>query len=283
VDTAIRPFGDLLRQWRQRRRFSQLDLATDADISTRHLSFLETGRAQPSRDMALRLADRLDVPLRERNHLLLAAGFAPVYPERSLDAPQMRPARDVLDAVLAGHQPNPALVVDRRWNMLMANPAAGLFLEGAAPELVQPPVNVLRLTLHPDGLAGRLANLDEVRAHLLHRLAREASFTADADLAALHEELSDHGPPSDGGTTHDPAREIALPVRIRDGERMLNLLSTITTFGTALDVVLAELTIEAFYPADPQTAEALRQRSARRDRGLVSRRDDRSGHGSVTK
>lgn len=262
MDTATRPFGDLLRQWRQRRRFSQLDLATDAGISARHLSFLETGRAQPSRDMALRLADRLDVPPRERNHLLLAAGFAPVYPERSLDSPQMRPARDVLDAVLAGHQPHPALVVDRRWNLLMANPAADLFLEGAAPELVRPPVNVLRLALHPDGLARRLANLDEVRDHLLHRLGGEASFTADAELAALHEELSGYAPPRGAGRPHDPTREIALPVRIRDGGRVLNFLSTITTFGTALDVVLAELTVEAFYPADPQTAEALRRRSA---------------------
>ncbi|ONI92559.1 transcriptional regulator [Saccharothrix sp. ALI-22-I] len=250
-------FGDLLRQWRQRRRLSQLDLAIDAEISARHLSFLETGRAQPSRAMTLLLADRLDVPLRERNHLLLAAGYAPVHPERSLDDPQMSPARAVLDAFLAGHEPNPALVVDRQWNLLLANQAAGLFLEGAAPELIEPPINVLRLTLHPDGLARRLANLDEVRDHLLHRLAREAAFTGDPELAALHEELSGYGPTR---TSPDPVHEIALPIRIRDGEQVLNFLSTITTFGTALDVVLAELTIEAFYPADPRTADALLRR-----------------------
>lgn len=264
MDTAIRPFGDLLRHWRRQRRYSQLELAVEAGISARHLSFLETGRARPSRDMALRLADRLDVPLRERNHLLLAAGYAPVHPERSLDSPRMRPARDVLDAVLTGHQPNPALVVDRRWDLLLANPAADLLLEGAAPELLRPPVNVLRLALHPHGLAPRLVNLDEVRDHLLQRLAREASYTADTDLADLHRELSRYGAArtSSDGARHDPTHEIALPIRIRDGERVLSFLSTITTFGTALDVVLAELTVEAFYPADAGTAQALRQRSA---------------------
>jgi transcriptional regulator with XRE-family HTH domain len=253
--SADRPaFGALLRQWRQRRRVSQLDLAIAADVSARHVSFLETGRSKPSREMVLRLAERLEVPLRERNPLLLAAGYAPSYPARSLDDAAMTPVRAAVDAILAGYEPYPAVVVDRGWNLVAANASAALFTGLAPQRLLVPPVNVLRLSLHPDGLAGRIANLAEWRGHVLGRLAREAAASADPGLAALHAELAAYP----GGTAPAPEQAVAVPLRLRVDGRELAFLSTVTTFGTALDVTLAELSIEAFLPADAATAAALR-------------------------
>lgn len=258
--TPTRPVGDLLRDWRRRRRLSQLELAVETGISTRHLSFLETGRSRPSREMVLRLTERLDVPLRERNGVLMAAGFAPVYRERSIDAPEMRPARLALNRVLDGHEPYPALVVDRTWNLLMANEPAMLFLENVDDDLVRPPVNIHRLALHPRGLAARVVNLPEVRGHLIERMARQVALTGDPDLAALHEETKAYGDGDDA--PYEPSHDIALPTRLRFGDRVLSFFSTVTTFGTAADVTLAELAIEAFYPADDETAEYLRERAA---------------------
>src|SRR5439155_20488363 len=242
------------------RRLSQLDLALEAGVSARHLSFVETGRSRPSAEMVLHLAEELDVPLRDRNQLLLAAGYAPAYGQRGLDEPEMGPVRDALDAVLRGHEPYPALVVDRHWGMVAANGAVQRLLESVAPELLEPPVNVLRVSLHPDGMAPRIANLAEWRAHLLERLGREAVSTGDPALAALYEELSalpGAGPPG----PYDPAAgDIAVPLRLRSDGGVLSFISTITTFGTATDVTLAELSIESFFPADAVTAEALRPR-----------------------
>jgi transcriptional regulator with XRE-family HTH domain len=255
VTAVDRPaFGALLRQWRQRRRVSQLDLAIAADVSARHVSFLETGRSRPSREMVLRLAERLEVPLRDRNPLLLAAGFAPSYPARPLDDATMAPARAAIDAILAGYGPYPAVVVDRGWDLVAANASATLFTGLASGPLLAPPVNVLRLSLHPDGLAGRIANLAEWRGHVLGRLAREAAASADPGLAALHAELAAYP----GGTAPAPEQAVAVPLRLRVADGELAFLSTVTTFGTALDITLAELSIEAFLPADAATAAALR-------------------------
>src|SRR5215212_2567232 len=184
-----RPIGDLLREWRERRRLSQLALALEAEVSTRHLSFLETGRARPSREMVLRLSERLEVPLRERNRMLLAAGFAPAYPERDLDDPALSVARAAIDRVLAGHEPFPALAVDRHWTLAAANRVVPALLTGVAPELLRPPINVLRLSLHPDGLAAQIANYLEWRDHLLARLSRQVELTADPRLSDLLQEL----------------------------------------------------------------------------------------------
>jgi transcriptional regulator with XRE-family HTH domain len=260
--TTTRPVGDLLRDWRRRRRLSQLELSNEAGISTRHLSFVETGRSRPSRDMVLRLTERLDVPLRERNGLLMAAGFAPVYRERSIDSPEMRPARQALNKVLDGHEPYPALVVDRSWNLLMANEAAMLFLENVPEELVRPPINIHRLALHPRGLAARVVNLPEVRGHLIARMARQVALTGDEELRALHEETRAYGKDEDDAP-HEPSHDIVLPTLLRYGDRVLGFFSTVTTFGTAADVTLSELAIEAFFPADDETAEFLRARAAR--------------------
>jgi transcriptional regulator with XRE-family HTH domain len=250
--------GPLLKEWRRRRHMSQLDLALEADVSARHLSFIETGRSRPSADMVLHLAERLDVPLRDRNQLLLAAGFAPFYGQRGLDEPELEPVRTALERVLAGHEPNPALVVDRHWGLVAANAGVAMLIEGAAQHLLEPPVNVLRLSLHPDGVAPRIANLAEWRAHLLDRLGREAVTSGDPALAALHEELA--GYPSDE-PAHSPDLEagaIAVPLRIRHDGRELSFISTVTTFGTALDVTVSELSIESFFPADATTAEVVR-------------------------
>jgi transcriptional regulator with XRE-family HTH domain len=253
------PLGTLLRQWRGRRRMSQLDLALEAGVSARHLSFLETGRSRPSREMVLHLAEQLDVPLRDRNQLLLAAGFAPVYGERRLDAPELEPVRDAIGLVLEGHEPYPAVVVDRWWNLVTANRGVALFAAGAAPELLEPPVNVLRLALHPRGTAGWIANLGEFRAHLLDRLRRHVALTADARLAALYDEVAAY--PAPAGEHGPHASEIAVPLRLRapEGGPELRLFSTIATFGTAIDITVAELAIEAFFPADAETGTALRE------------------------
>ncbi len=236
---------------------SQLDLASEAGISTRHLSFVETGRAQPSREMLLHLAERLEVPLRDRNVLLVAAGFAPRFAERPLDDDAMRPARRAVELILAGHEPHPAIAVDRHWQLVSANRAVPPLLAGAARVLLQPPVNVLRLSLHPDGLAPRILNLAEWRAHLLARLRRQIELTADDTLIALLAELVSYpggvssSPPADHG-------DIAVPLRLATRSGVLSLLGTTTVFGTPVDVTLSELALETFFPADTATAEMLR-------------------------
>jgi transcriptional regulator with XRE-family HTH domain len=252
--------GPLLREWRLRRRLSQLELANEAEVSARHLSFVENGRSKPSRELVLHLAEHLDVPLRERNALLLAAGYAPVYRERSLDDEEMDPVRDALDRVLSGHEPYPAVIVDRRWDLVAANETAlRLFTAGVAPHLVEPPVNAYRLGLHPEGLAPRVRNMGEYSHHLLTRLQREVVMSGDPDLEALLEEVRGypdlaHPNPVDA----DPARMVLLPMDFTtvEGER-LSFFSTIATFGTALDVTVAELSIEAFFPADDHTRSVL--------------------------
>jgi transcriptional regulator with XRE-family HTH domain len=261
ADIATLPtVGALLRDWRTRRHLSQLGLALEAGVSARHLSFLETGRAQPSQEMVLRLADQLDVPLRERNRMLLAAGYAPAFGERQLGAPELGPVREAIDQILRGHEPYPALVVDRHWEMVAANSALALMVEGVAPHLLEPPVNVLRVSLHPEGAAPRIVNLRQWRAHLLERLGRQAVATGDPALAALHEELS--GYPGPEAPAHTPGPEIAVPLRIRSGEQVLSFISTIATFGTATEVTVSELAIESFFPADAETAAALHERAA---------------------
>ncbi len=254
------PFGDILRQWRQRRALSQLALSVDAEISQRHLSFLESGRSAPSREMVLRLAEQLDVPLRERNLMLSAAGFAPVYRERSAGDPDMAAARRAVSAILTAHEPVPALAVDRHWTLAEANGAVGPLLSGVASKLLAAPANVLRLSLHPDGLARRIENYREWRAHILARLDRQIELTADAVLAGLRDELAAYPVPAGsrpwrGGAPAVSA--IAIPLVLYSGAARLSFLSTTTVFGTALDIALAELSLEAFYPADASTAAAL--------------------------
>lgn len=258
--TAARPdagVGVLLKGWRQRRRRSQLKLSSESGISTRHLSFVETGRSRPSRDMVLRIADQLEVPLRERNTLLLAAGYAPAYDERTLEDDDMTAIREALDLILTGYQPFPALVVDREWNLVQANEAVAPLLADVAPHLLEGPVNVLRLSLHPEGMSSCIVNLAEWRGHLLDRLAREYSVTGSEATKALHDELLDYP----GGLEHaSPDGRIAVPMRLRTEAGELSFISTVTTFGTAVDISVSELTVEAFLPADAVTAAALRNR-----------------------
>ncbi|CAN5364519.1 helix-turn-helix transcriptional regulator [soil metagenome] len=273
--------GSMLRDWRQRRRLSQLDLSVDADISTRHLSFLETGRSAPSREMVLRLAERLDVPLRERNSLLAAAGYASLYPERPLADPSLSAARRAVDMVLKGHEPYPALAIDRHWNMVTANSAVTPLLAGVKEEsLLRAPVNVLRLTLHPQGLAPAIVNWAQWRGHLLERVHRQVEASGDAVLVALHEELSAYPqPPMEIGALSGSARGgandatpasaasisspdfdgIAVPFQLRTELGVLSFFSTTMTFGTPVDVTLSELAIESFFPADDATAAAFRR------------------------
>ena len=258
--SAALTFGTQLRGWRQRRRLSQLDLAVDAEVSTRHLSFVETGRAMPSREMVLRLANRLDVPLRERNGLLAAAGFAPMYAERSLDDPALRAAREAVEQILKAHEPYPALAVDRHWNMVSHNAAvAPLFALGIAPELLAPPVNVLRLSLHPQGLAPHIVNLAQWREHLLERVQHQVAVGGDTTLAALLAELTAYPAPSPDAA-HAPlaANAIIVPLVLDTPMGRLSLISTMTVFGTPTEITLSELALETFFPADAQTAAALR-------------------------
>jgi transcriptional regulator with XRE-family HTH domain len=256
--------GALIREWRQRRRLSQLDLALDAEISQRHLSFIESGRARPSRGMVLRLAEQMDVPLRQRNRLLMAAGYAPSFGERELDDPALKPALAAVEQVLKGHEPFPAMAVDKGWNMLRANASLGPFLEGIDdPALLEPPVNVLRLSLHPKGLAPRIANLGEWRTHLLERLRLQIENSGDSGLQALEKELTSYpGPATPEPHEPDAALNIAVPLRVRMGDQVLSFISTITVFGTPLDVTLSELAIESFFPADAETGDYLRQLAA---------------------
>ncbi|MGF6964736.1 transcriptional regulator with XRE-family HTH domain [Paraburkholderia sp. WC7.3g] len=260
--TATRAVGDLLREWRQRRRMSQLLLATEADISTRHLSFVESGRALPSREMVMHLAERLDVPLRARNALLVAAGYAPLFRERPLSDPQLAAAREAVELVLNGHEPYPALAIDRHWTIVATNNAIAPLLSGASPELLKPPVNALRLSLHPQGIAASIVNWHAWREHVLARLQRQIDVSGDDTLSALRDELAAYpAPPDADATTPDDAalNQIAVPLRLRTPLGVLSFFSTTTVFGTPVDVTLSELAIEAFFPADQQTAAALRE------------------------
>jgi transcriptional regulator with XRE-family HTH domain len=263
ISASHAPVGELLRRWRERRRLSQLALAAEVDVSARHVSFLETGRARPSREMLLRLAEHLEIPLRERNALLVAAGYAPAYPERGLDDPALQVARQAVDLVLAGHKPYPAHAVDRHWTVVATNHIARPLLTGVAPALLQAPLNVLRLSLHPEGLAPRIVNLAQWRAHILHRLRQQVESSAEPTLAALLTELAGYpGPGNEGADV--PLRDlyesrVVVPLRLRTEWGLMTFFSTITIFGTPVDVTLSELAIEAFFPADPGTAETLRR------------------------
>ncbi|HEX6570307.1 MAG TPA: helix-turn-helix transcriptional regulator [Acidimicrobiales bacterium] len=255
--------GDLLRDWRQRRRLSQLDLAGEAAVSARHLSFVETGRSKPSRELVLHLAERLEVPLRERNALLLAAGYAPRYDRTSLDAAEMAPVREALDTILAGHQPFPAVVVDRHWDLVTANDSAlDVLTEGVAGHLLAPPANALRVSLHPEGLAPRIENLTEWAAHLVDRLRREAETYGDPQLVELHDELCGYPGVAGSAAPGDRASRLFVPLVLRQGDGRLSFFSTLATFGTARDITVEELAIESFFPADEETAAALRARWA---------------------
>src|SRR5262245_9859056 len=262
IGVQTQPVGNLLRKWRERRRLSQLDLACEAEISTRHLSFLETGRSLPSREMVLRLAERLDVPLRERNALLVAAGFAPAFPERPLDDPALQSARKAVDLVLAGHEPYPALAIDRHWTLIASNNAVPPLLAGVDPSLLRPPVNALRLSLHPAGLAPRIANLAEWRSHLLARLRRQIEVTADTVLEELLSELCAYPAPSPAADVENSDSGeyagVSVHFRLVTGPGVTQFVRQQTHFGTPVDVTLSELALESFFPADAATAKALR-------------------------
>ena len=268
---AGRPVGDLIREWRQRRRMSQLVLATEAQISTRHLSFVESGRAQPSREMLMHLAEQLDVPLRARNALFVAAGYAPLYAERALSDPQLDAARHAVQLVLRGHEPYPALAIDRHWTMVAANGALAPLVARAAPHLLEPPVNVMRLSLHPEGLAPHIVDWAGWRAHALQRLERQAQASGDPTLTALTEELAAYPAPTGADAqpgrhreSEPPLADVVVPFSLRTDIGVLSFFSTTTVFGSPVDVTLSELAIEAFFPADAATAEALRVYRAKR-------------------
>jgi transcriptional regulator with XRE-family HTH domain len=257
-DIAQQPVGVILRTWRERRRLSQLQLAMQAEISARHLSFIETSRSKPSREMLVHLSEQLEVPLRERNHMLLAAGYAPAYPQSPLASPGMTPVRNAIDSIM--QIPYPTAIVDRRWNLVQMNDATAIFTEDVDAELLQPPVNTLRVALHPRGFAPRIVNFAEWSAHLLDRLRREAQFSGDPELIALYEELRGYAGNGEVDVTDGLPSEIALTLRVRVRDRELAFFSTIATFGSPVDVTVAELMVETFFPADAQTAEALSQR-----------------------
>ncbi|RZJ15588.1 MAG: XRE family transcriptional regulator [Acidovorax sp.] len=255
-------FGDHLRTWRQQRHLSQLELADEADISTRHVSFMETGRTNPSRDMVLRLCERLAVPLRERNALLVAAGYAPMYRERALDDPALAAARQAVELVLKGHEPCPAIALDRCWNVVATNRAAHALLAAHVnPALLAPPINVFRLSLHPEGLAPRIANLAQWRAHLFERLRQQIQATADPALIALQAELREYPAPAEANALvlAGEMLGVVMPFCFESVHGMLSLISTTTIFGTPVDVTLQELAVESFFPADEFTAQVLRK------------------------
>lgn len=247
--------GKLIREWRTRRNLSQMALASDSAVSTRYLSFIETGRARPSREMVLHLAEQLDVPLRERNRLLLSAGYAPFFAQRSLEDEDMTPVREALDRFLDAHRPYPALIVDGHWNMVAANDGIDLLTRGVAPELLEAPANVFRIALHPDGMAPRILNFDEWSGHLISRVRRQAALTGDPEMIELYEELSSYP-----GVSLEHIVDTAAPLllhRLQLADQELSFFSTVTTFGTATDVTLSELSLEAFYPADDATKRTL--------------------------
>jgi transcriptional regulator with XRE-family HTH domain len=253
--------GTLLRSWRQRQGRTQFDVALEAGISPRHLSFIETGRANPSAEMVLLISEHLEVPLRERNQMLLAAGFAPAFPELPIEDPEMAPVREALDAILGLHDPNPAIVVDRNWTMVRANLSMAALTQWVAPELMQWPINVMRVGLHPLGLAAMTKNIDEVRAYFIGRLRRQAATTGDPDLAALLQEVEgypgeearpDPASAAAAGNILTPMMEVDVP-----GVGQLDFFFTVATFGTATEVTTSELSIEMSFPANAATAAAL--------------------------
>lgn len=262
IAPADRSVGNHIRNWRQRRRLSQLDFALDVGISQKHLSFIESGRSSPSREMVLRLAEHLNVPLRERNIMLLAAGYAPVFPERALNDPALGAARAAIDLVLKAHEPFPAIAIDRHWTLMAANAVVPVLLELVADKsLLAPPVNVLRLSLAPGGLAPHIVNLPEWRTHLLTRLRHQIEITADPVLEALLKDLQAYpvpaSPVTDSAGSADLAG-IAVPFRLKTSGAIMSFLSTTTVFGTPVDITLSELALETFFPADASTADALR-------------------------
>ncbi|WP_194833310.1 helix-turn-helix domain-containing protein [Nocardia sp. XZ_19_369] len=248
--------GDLLRHWRLERRLSQLELAGRSDTSARHLSFIETGRAKPSRAMLVHLSEHLEIPLRERNRLLLAAGYAPVYAEPALDAPAMDAVRSAMSQILTGHQPYPALAIDQSWTMIDANSGVTLLLDGIDPALLTPPINALRLSLHPDGMAGQIVNLAEWRGHLFARLSRQIEVTGSPELVELRDELRTYPGGEVDPALPDPDQSV-VPLRLlRDGHE-LSFISITSVFGTPMNVTVAELAIESFFPADEDTMKRL--------------------------
>lgn len=252
--------GPLLRAWRERRRVSQLELALRADSSARHISFVETGRSRPSEEMVLRLAEHLDVPVRERNSLLLAAGYAPRYPETPLDDPALGALREGLERLIQGYEPYPALVVDATYTVVAANRGITMLLDGVPESLLQPPLNAMRLTLHPEGIAPRIRNLGEWRGHLLTQMERQIALHRSEPLRALYEEVAAYPAPEavdDGEQPADSVPYFALPMRIEHDGRVLSFVSSISTFNTPMDVTVSELAIETFLPADPATAKYL--------------------------
>lgn len=254
-------FGNTLKAWRKQRRLSQLDLAGDADISTRHLSFLETGRSKPSRDMILHLAECLDVPLRERNGLLVSGGFAPIYAEHDFAGDGAFAIRNAVDQILSAHEPYPALAMDRHWNMVAANRIVPMMLGGIDAGLLLPPINLLRLSLHPRGLAPRVANFTQWRDHLLDRLRRQIEVTADPELAGLYDEAKRYHPPKslaeDKDSGEDAINSLIVPLVLKTDTGILRFISTTTVFGTPVEVTLSELAIETLLPADEATTQAL--------------------------
>ncbi|MEU5593083.1 helix-turn-helix transcriptional regulator [Streptomyces sp. NPDC020298] len=271
VIPADKGVGPLLRSWRERRRISQLELALRADSSARHISFVETGRSRPSEEMVLRLAEHLDVPVRERNALLLAAGYAPHYPETPLNGPGLDALRDGMERLIGGYEPYPALVVDATYTVVVANRGIAMLLDGVPESLLAPAPNAMRLTLHPEGLAPRIRNLREWRGHLLHQMERQIALHRSDALRALYEEVAAYPVPEEGhevghaeghaeghaGEPADPVAYFALPMRIEHEGRILSFVSSISTFNTPMDVTVAELAIETFLPADPATAKYL--------------------------
>ncbi|MEZ5702364.1 MAG: helix-turn-helix transcriptional regulator [Burkholderiaceae bacterium] len=257
--------GDHLRHWRQQRRLSQQDLALDAGLSTRHLSCVETGKASPSREVVLRLCERLAVPLRERNDWLTAAGYAPMYREHRLDDPQLLAAREAVQHILNGHEPWPAVAFDRHWNLVLSNRTVAPLLTGVAPDLLEPPVNLLRVSLHPAGLAPRIANLHQWREHLFARLQQQIQATGDTSLARLLQELKAYPdqPPEHIQRIAGEHAGVLMPLLVHTPAGLLHLISTTTVFGSPSDITLQELALETFFPGDAGTAQALRALAAR--------------------
>jgi transcriptional regulator with XRE-family HTH domain len=259
VTPADQGVGPLLRAWRERRRVSQLELALRADSSARHISFIETGRSRPSEEMVLRLAEHLDVPVRERNALLLAAGYAPHYPETPLDSPELETLREGMERLIQGYEPYPALVVDAMYDVVAANRGVVMLMEGVPEHLLEPPLNVMRLTLHPEGLAPRIRNLHEWRGHLLAQMERQIALHRSGPLRALYEEVAAY-PVPETAADREPAVPVpyfALPMQIEHEGRVLSFISSISTFNTPMDVTVAELAIETLLPADPATVKYL--------------------------
>ena len=252
-------FGNQLRDWRQRRRLSQLDLAAEAELSTRHLSFVETGRSKPSREMVLKLSEALELPLRNRNSLLIAAGYAPSFPERPLNDGRQADARALVQRILDAHMPFPALAVDRHWHLIAHNKSALALMAGAAPQLLEPPINVLRLSLHPEGLAPQILNLADWKRHILDRLRHQFSESGDSILEGLFEELRSYPAPASKAPAASSEALIAVPLILNSPVGQLSFISTTTVFGTPVEVTLSELAIESFFPAEGGTAERLRR------------------------